>query len=95
MSWFPIWRKKTKMDEPFSVRPCGRATFEYQEGERCVIVEGELLIGNPDYLIYAGSIKQWQSPHEHESISAAKRREIVANVGEYLRRSGNDFDVQW
>ena len=95
MSWFPIWRKKTNMEEPFSVHPRGRATFEYREGERRVLVEGELLIGNPDYLIYAGSIRQWQSPHEHDSISDAERREIVAKVGQYLKRSGSDFDVQW
>lgn len=83
------------MGEPFTVRPIGRDTFEYREGERCVIVEGEMLIANPAFMIFAESIKQWQSPHEHESISAAKRREIIARVGEYLGRSGWSFDVQW
>ncbi len=82
------------MDELFSVISRGRSTFEYREDRR-VIVEGELLTGHPHYLIYAASIQRWQSPHEHESISDAKRREIIANVGRYLARSGDDFDVQW
>ena len=75
------------------VKLTGRAGLLYEEGNRSMLVDSEMLAGKDfDMVIYSESIKQWQPPHETEPISDADRDRIRNNISREL--SGSRIDWQ-
>ncbi len=51
-------------------------------------VSGEPVILRPaaPYFVFSGSIRAWQSPHEHEAFTAADRDEVLRVVRDYMEK---------
>ena len=76
----------------YKVKLLGRAGIMYQEGDKSLIIDSELLPGAKyDIVIYKDSIKQWQPPHTEDKISEDERTRIKNNVMTSLRRMRVDW----
>ena len=67
-----------------------------QMGERTVTIEGEGLVrmeGQPDYVIYKDSIRQWDSPHV-EPIDEVTKQQILHDVVLELEEQGVKVAVE-
>ena len=70
----------------------GRAGLRYREGARSVIVDGEMLTGAFDFVVYENSICVWEG--SNSPIDEAKRKEIVSNIIAAFRQHGLNVDVE-
>ena len=70
----------------------GRAGLRYREGSQTVFVDGEMLTGPFDFMIYANSIRVWEGTKT--LIADAKRKEIVANIQAAFEQNGLKADVE-
>jgi hypothetical protein len=70
----------------------GRAGLRYREGSRTIFVDGEMLTGKYDFVIYSSSIQAWEG--SKEPISEDERRRIVANVQAAFQQNGLAADVE-
>jgi hypothetical protein len=64
---------------------------EYTEAGKIAVFEiegGTGKHGQVDWLIYAQTFLTWMAPHESESISPEKRRQILENVSQSLTLLG-------
>lgn len=77
----------------FSVERVGRDDHRYFEGDRTVLVPGEML--TTGYVIYAYAIKRWDPPHQRQRISRDERIRIVENVTRALESEGEQIKVHW
>jgi hypothetical protein len=66
-------------DSGFMVVRLGRAGLEYREGEKVMHVDAEMLHSN-GFELFTNSIRSWQPPYERETVTAAKRQQIVENI---------------
>jgi hypothetical protein len=83
----------TEMSGPgCGVTVLGRAGLRYREGDRTIFVDGEMLTGEFDFVIYAGSIRAWES--SGEPIAEAERQRIVSNIQAAFRQNGMAVDVE-
>jgi len=57
-----------------------RCGLDYYEDDRKVFIDSEMLGGDFDLVIWKSSIKRWEPPYEHESITEADRDRILGNV---------------
>jgi hypothetical protein len=70
----------------------GRSGLRYREGSKTLLVDGEMLTGSFDFVIYANSIKTWEGTGE--AISDAERQRIVASIRSVLQQNGLALDVE-
>lgn len=70
----------------------GRSGMRYREGSETVFVDGEMLTGAFDFVVYVNSIKAWEG--SHRPISDAERQRIVANIQTACRQNGVRLDVE-
>ncbi|HUO49981.1 MAG TPA: Imm74 family immunity protein [Candidatus Paceibacterota bacterium] len=67
------------------------SSIEIQDGERVLKIEGEAFergSGSPDFIIYANSIREWQTPTGSVPISDEERKKIISFVIEELSKRG-------
>ena len=62
------------------------STITVQVGSRSVAVSGDAVITRPEaaYFVYSASIRAWESPHEHEELSAQDRDDVLRAIREYM-----------
>ncbi|MDB4941681.1 MAG: Immunity protein 74 [Labilithrix sp.] len=70
----------------------GRAGLRYREGTQTVLVDGEMLTGPFDFVIYKTSIVEWEG--SGVPIDDTKRNEIVANIDAAFQQNGLTVDVE-
>lgn len=70
----------------------GRAGLRYREGARSIFVDGEMLTGKFDFVIYASSIRAWEG--DAQVIADDERRRIVANIQATFQQNGLALDVE-
>ena len=87
-----LWKKRIGSNA--SMTPSGRDTFEYHEGARRLEVLAEMLVGQPERVLYTSSIKAWLPPHQHEALTEADRERILDNVKTCFTQNGITFDIQ-
>jgi len=75
--------------------PTGAGSYRYHSGDYSANIEGELLVGAIDIVIYAYSLSSWMPPHEQEPLTDQKRREIVADLCKVLEHYNRKYDIQW
>jgi hypothetical protein len=78
-------------DEGFSVEVPGRTQLRYTEGPRTMIVDSEVLVGEPAIAIYPSSMTNWDPPHGAEVIDKDARDRIVDNIRRAFRFSGHEI----
>ncbi len=65
----------------FKLKITGRAGLIYEEGDRLMRIDSEMLTGPKyDMVIYGGSIQSWEPPHENELLSAEDVDRIKSNI---------------
>lgn len=76
----------------YSVAILGRNGIRYREGARSVFVDGEMLVGDYDFVIYASSIRQWES--SEQVISDSEKQKILRNIQFVCGQNGIRIDVE-
>jgi hypothetical protein len=71
------------------------STITVQVGSRSVAVSGDAVITRPEapYFVYSGSIRAWESPHEHEHFSEQDREDVLRAIREYLEGHNMSYVV--
>ncbi|WP_119422724.1 Imm74 family immunity protein [Desertibaculum subflavum] len=80
-------------DEGFSVEVLGRTGLRYREGDRSLFIDSEVLTGEPAMVLYSGSIRHWEPPHQAGTIDDATRAAIIDRVRRAIRFQGHEIDV--
>lgn len=83
--------------EPIEVINSTPSKIVIRSGARTAIISGEALTktpGQPDFVIYAGSLKAWHGPAGVEEILQDERDLVVADVVSQLRGRGWNIEVE-
>ena len=78
--------------EGFSVRALGRTGMRYQEGDRSVWINSEVLAAPGGIVMNRDSIKYWEGP-DPDRVSDADRDRIANNVKRAFEACGYDLQV--
>ena len=62
--------------------------FLYKQGERSLVIYGEMLSGEFDFVIYSSAIANWMPPHQSEQISATDKARILKRLAEFMVDQG-------
>lgn len=77
----------------FSVEVLGHTGLCYQEGERKMFIDAEVLLGPEGIGVYRSSIRRWEPPHDTNPIDDAERNRILENIREVFRAQGFEIAV--
>jgi hypothetical protein len=81
-------------DEGFSVEVLGRAGLRYEEGDRTVVVDSEVLaVGPYTMVIYPARLTHWDPPHADDEIDAHARQKILDRIRDAFRFRGFEIKV--
>jgi hypothetical protein len=83
--------------EPIEIINSTPSKIVIRSGTRTATIFGEALtktLGQPDFVIYAGSLKAWHGPAGIEDIPRDERNFIVAEVVSQLRGRGWNIEVE-
>jgi len=71
------------------------STITVEVASRSVKVSGDAVITRPEapYFVYSGSIRAWESPHEHEEFSAQDREDVLRAIREYMEHHHMSYVV--
>jgi hypothetical protein len=83
---------KELVEGELGVTILGRGGIRYREGARVVAIDGEMLTGAFDLVVYTGSIKVWDDTKK--TISNEERKQIVANMESVFRKHGLTVDFE-
>lgn len=64
----------------------GRSGLVYREGARTVNVDGEMLTGSHDFVVYVDSIRTWED--SGDAIDAKERQRILSSIESAFRQQG-------
>ena len=76
-----------------TVEILGRTGLAYREGDKCALVDSEVLVPPAGILVYQDTISGWQAPHDQTGIRPADRERIVRNIVETMAAHGIDIQV--
>lgn len=79
-------------NEGVVVELLGRCGLKYTAGARSAFVDGEILVGKSDYLVYQNRMRPW-SPTD-APISEDERKEILANILQTFAANGMAAEVE-
>jgi hypothetical protein len=83
-----MWFKR----QPYRVKLKGRTGLVYEENGKSMLVDSEMLAGPTfDIVIYTDSLKGWQPPHEHESLTEGDKARIKENISKAL----SNLRIDW
>jgi hypothetical protein len=81
-------------DEGFSVEVLGRAGLRYEEGDKTVVVDSEVLaVGPYTMVIYPARLTHWGPPHADDEIDAHARQKILDRIRDAFRFRGFEIKV--
>lgn len=75
----------------FTVQAVRIHDVKYTEAEKSVTISGEILVGDPGYVLYTSTLKRWDPPHNGVMLEGSKRQEIIDNIAQALRFMGVEF----
>ena len=80
-------------DEASAVVLIDRFQLRYREGDRSMLVEQDLQ-GVPRLIaIERASMRSWEPPHHHESVSEERRDQIIENMRRALATRGYSLEL--
>ena len=81
-------------DEGFSVEVLGRTGLRYEDGDKAVLVDSEVLVAGPyAMVIYPARLTHWDPPHADEEIDAHARQRILDRIRDAFRFQGFEVTV--
>ena len=78
----------------FTVQAIRVHDVRYTEADKSVTIAGEILAGDPGYVLYTSTLKQWDTPDNGVTLEEAKRKEIIDNITEALHFMGVKFVLE-
>lgn len=75
---------RVQSDQGFAFWMRNPFDLHYSEGEREIVVPGEMLVGDKELLVSISAIKSWEAPFDREIIEGAKKAQIIANISAAL-----------
>jgi len=78
----------------FTVQAVRIHDVKYSNALHSVTIPGEILVGDPAYVIYLSALKRWDPPGSQTSIDPAEKKEIADNVVQALQFMGVRFVVE-
>ena len=70
----------------------GRCGLKYIDGPRTVFVDGEVLVGGSDYVVYEKGMRPWDATGT--PISDADRTRILARIKEAFAANGMVLEIE-
>ena len=94
MRFTKVGPNKVLSDQGFVLWMRNPFNLHYFEGEREIVLPGEMLTGEKQLLVSVSTIKSWKPPFEKEAVSQPKKDQIVANIAAALNFLGvkHEFD---
>ena len=97
MSALRVWKflrrlgfggEERQIDATSQLVRLGRDEYKYLEGERSLVLQIDMLIGEPRRVIYSSTIKRWLPPHDNEEVTVEDKHRIAAKIAEFFVRRG-------
>jgi hypothetical protein len=85
--------RELNIDDKRSLVRLGRDEYKYCDGDHALVLQIEMLKGDPERLLYSSTIKQWLPPHENEPIGSTQRREIAERISQCLEKAGYTVEI--
>lgn len=79
-------------EDGFSVEVLGRTGLRYAERGRALFVDSEVL-AVPGVVIYAKSMRGWDSPNQNETLIDSERDRIISNIRDAFASQGETLEV--
>ncbi len=89
-----IGGEKSKIDERRRLYRLGRDEYKYCDGDHCLLLQIDLLKGQPNRVVYSSTIETWLPPHDSEPIESGQRKEIADRIGRFLEENGDVVEVR-
>jgi len=77
----------------YNISMNGRSGLLYSEGKHRGNIEGEMMFGKTDLLLYFDKFNSWLPPFDTEILSAEDRNRIRQNISKSLREKG--LNIEW
>jgi hypothetical protein len=74
------WGHGAKSGTGFEVRLKGLHDVEYRESDKVLTAFRERLVGEPSMELDPSSIESWNPPYQDESITPARKKQILENI---------------
>jgi hypothetical protein len=74
-----------------------KGTIKLQVGDRAVTVDGEAYArgyGNPDFVVYADSIRNWDQPNDRVAIDEKEKKEILDLIKSEMHKRNMTVEVE-
>jgi Immunity protein 74 len=85
--------RELNIDDKGRLVRLGRDEYKYCDGDHALVLQIEMLTGEPERILYSSTIKQWLPPHENESIDSTQRREIAERISRCLEKAGYTVEI--
>jgi len=98
MSQIPPGRPNPNLIETgdgYSVEVLGRTGLRYIEGDRTIFVDSEILAAPDTIAVNAAGIKQWDPPHDADSVHDQDRERIIGNIQRAFDAKGWILQATW
>jgi len=76
----------------FRINVLGRSGLTYTRGSRTATIDGEMLVGSFDFVVYTGSIRDWDG--SAGPITDEEKKQILADIEAAFRSSGLAVDFE-
>lgn len=70
----------------FHIIPQGRVGLKYVEGDLEVYVDGEMGLGDPDFIVYSNCVHEWGN--ESRLLPESERTRILRNIETAFQEQG-------
>ena len=84
MKFTKVGANRVQSDQGFVFWMRNPFDLHYFEGEREIVVPGEMLTGDTELLVSISVIKSWMPPFDRETIGQTKKEQITANISAAL-----------
>ena len=71
-----------------------RGHIRAQYDGRSITVEGEVLLGHPNFVIYADSINAWDPPYAEEEFTAEDKESVLRRLKKDLDERGLTYEIE-
>jgi hypothetical protein len=68
--------------------------FLYREGDRKLLIHGEMLTGDLDFVVYSGGITNWLPPYQEEAVGVEKKQQILSRLDRYMKQYGIRYELE-
>ncbi len=68
--------------------------FVYVEDDHKLLIRGEMLTGETNFVVYTSYIDRWCSPYDHERIEAQEKQIILHRLHDYMEQQRIKYEIE-